>query len=423
MSQLSAGFLCAMSTLFRREFLARTQVQNSESARAESALAAFISRFSYPGIAFSLLPVFVSLMLLGVQPGNRTYGPSHWFVTYEHGFLRRALIGHLFSRVHFLSLHAIVVVEAVVFLLALLLTVLVLRPLLFGSLADRRFAAFLLAAPAFLPHMAYMDGEMDNFLYIALLIGAFALARLGNVLGLIFATASTIIGLLIHEAFAMMFYPLVLVLAVDLVSRRRLKYGWVVAHLAMVAAAFLCVIHFGKLSVAPGPWIAAAQQRTDMRIDKIVFQVLDSSLLQQLRFVFHLYRPKLIVTVLVTFALAIPYGIVLVRWLRTAFAVRQYSRSQIRWMLFIFAAPLSLSVVGHDIMRWVSALCINVSLYLLFLYGSDQSDSSSAKLREALSAWTEGPAYAATLVYLLAVGPWGFSGNLLIANLAHVFGR
>lgn len=402
--------------------LSFTQAPQDELAGASSPGAIF-SRLNFPGIVFGLLPILVSLTLLGIQPGNRTYGPSHWFVTYEHGFLRRALIGQLFSHIHFLSMREIFGIEAAVFLLALLLTISIFRPLLFGSLGERRFAAFLLAAPAFLPHMAYMDGEMDNFLYIALLLGAFALIRLGNVFGLLIATVWTLIGLLIHEAFALMFYPLVLVLAIDLVHRRRLKPGWVIAHLAIVIAAFVGVIHFGKLSGTPAQWIAAAQQRTDMRIDKIVFQVLDSSFSQQLRFVSHLYKPRLIATVLVTIFLAIPYGAVLRRWLSAAFAIRGYSRTQARWMLLIFAAPLTLSLVGHDIMRWVSALCINVSLYLLLLCRTVpyERDSGSEKIRTALAGWTKRPEYVAILLYLLAIGPWGFSGNLLIANLAHLF--
>ena len=400
-----------------------TQTEKDESVRNTSFFARIFSCLVYPGMAFSLLPILASLTLLGIQPGNRTYGPSHWFVTYQHGFLRRALIGQLLSRIHFLSLHAIFAIEAVIFLLAMMLTVLVFRPLLFGSLSERRFTAFLLASPAFLPHMAYMNGEMDNFLYIALLPGAFALVRLRNVLGLAIATTGVLVGLLIHEAFALMFYPLILVLALDLMYRRRLHFAWVAVHLAIVVAAFVGIIHFGKLSGSPAEWIAHAQQRTDMRIDKIVFQVLDSSLAEQLRFVSRLYRPKLIVTVLVTISLGIPYGIVLWRWLRTAFVICGYSRMQARWMLLIFAAPLTLSVVGHDVMRWVSALCINVSLYLLFLYQSEPiaTHGKTANLRTALTAWTEGSTYAATLLYLLAVGPWGFSGNLLIGNLAHLF--
>jgi hypothetical protein len=404
--------------------LSFTQTPKHASVRNGSLLTLF-SRLSSSGIAFSLLPLLASLTLLNIQPGNRTYGPSHWFLTYEHGFLRRALIGQLFSKVSFLSWHTIVIFEAILFAVALLLTFLAFRRILFGSLAERRFAAFLLVAPAFLPHMSYMAGELDNFLYIALLLGGFALMRFQNIFGLAIATLWTLVGLVVHEAFALMFYPLIFVLALDLVHRRRLKFGWVLAHLVVVLAAFVAVIHFGKLSGTPAQWIASAQQRTDMRIDSIVFRVLDSSLVAQLQFVRHLYTPKLIVTVLMTLALAIPYGVLLWRLLREAFTLRGYSRTQIRWVLLIFAAPLSLSLLGHDVMRWVSALCINVSLYLLFLYRSESSAaaSGSPNLRDALTGWTGSPVYVATLVYLLAIGPWGFSGNLVIANLAHVFGR
>ena len=400
-----------------------TQSPKHESVR--TSLLALFSRLSSSGIAFSLLPILASLTLLNIQPGNRTYGPSHWFLTYEHGFLRRALIGQLLSKISFLSWHSIVIFEAIIFAVALMFTYLVFRRILFGSIAERRFAAFLLVTPAFLPHMSYMAGELDNLLYIALLLGGFALMRFQNIFGLAIATVWTLVGMVVHEAFALMFYPLILVLALDLVRRRRFKIGWVFAHLVVVLAAFVAVIRFGKLSGTPAQWIAAAQQRTDMRIDSIVFRVLDSSLLAQLQFVRHLYTPKLMATVLLTVALAIPYGVILWRLLRESFALRGYSQTQIRWMLLIFAAPLSLSLLGHDVMRWISALCINTSLYLLFLYRSAQRDeaSSSTNLRSALTSWTGSPVYVAILVYLLAIGPWGFSGNLLIANLAHIFGR
>ena len=205
------------------------------------------------------LPVSVSVScrvslphVLGSNLAGRTYGPSHWFATYQHGFLRRALVGEILSRIGFLSSRAILGFELATFTLAFSLTALAFRRVLFGSLAERRLAAFLLAAPAFLPHMAFMDGELDNFLYLAILVGAVALIRLGNLAGLAIATACALVGLLIHEAFALMFYPLILVLAADLIHRRRLRIRWVATHVALVFASFFAIIHFGKLPGSPG---------------------------------------------------------------------------------------------------------------------------------------------------------------------------
>jgi hypothetical protein len=381
--------------------------------------------WSFAGLGFSLLPFFVCLTLLGTHPATRTYGPSHWFVTYQHGFLRRALVGQVFSRFGYLTGRSIHMIEAAIFVLACALTALAFRRILFGSLAERRFAAFLLVAPAFLPHMAYMDGELDNFLYIALLLGAFALMRLSNPLGLAVATACTIVGLLLHEGFALMFYPLVLVLAADLVHRGRLKAIWVGLHLAVVVAVFAAVIHFGKLHGTPQQWIAAAQQRTDMPIDGTVFLVLQSTLGAQLQFVRRLYSPQVVGSILLTLAVSIPYGIALWRLVRTACVFRGYSTVHTRAVLLLFAAPLGLALLGHDMMRWVSALCINVSLYLLLVYKSTPrvADPDVPDLHKALTNWTGIPAYAATLLYLLALGPWGIAGNRMVSNLGSLFGR
>jgi hypothetical protein len=383
-----------------------------------------LQRWDFAGLGFSLLPFFLCLTLFGTRSG-RTYGPSHWFATYKHGFLRRALVGEALSWIGFLPSRLILGIELVTFALACLLTAFAFRRILFGDLAERRLAAFLLAAPAFLPHMAFMAGELDNFLYLAILVGAFALMRFANLLGLAIATAATIVGLLIHEGFALMFYPLILALAADLVHRGRLRLQWVTAHFVVILAAFLAIIHFGKLSGEPAEWIAAAQRRTDMGVDGTVFLVLKLSLREQLNFVRHLYTPYVIGSILLTLALSIPYGVILWRLVRTACIYRRYSLAHSRLLLIVLASPLSLSLLGHDVMRWLSAMCINVSLFLLLIYRTTTRVDSpeTPNLHKALTAWTGLPIYAATLLYMLALGPWGIAGNRLLSSIGSLLSR
>ncbi|MBV8631464.1 MAG: hypothetical protein JOZ83_11100, partial [Silvibacterium sp.] len=277
----------------------------------------------------------------------------------------------------------------------------------------------------FLPHMAFMSGELDNFLYLTILVGACALMRFDNLAGLAIATAAAIVGLLIHEGFALMFYPLILALAADLVHRGRLRLQWIAAHFIIVLAAFLAIVHFGKLPGEATQWIAAAQRRTDMHVDGTVFLVLRLSLRQQLEFVRQLYTPKVVSSILLTLALSIPYGIVLWRLVRTACIYRRYSITHARLLLLVFAAPLALSLLGHDVMRWVSAMCINMSLYLLLMYRSEMPvhDPDTPNLHNALTGWTALPVYSATLLYMLALGPWGIAGNRLLSNIGSLLGR
>jgi hypothetical protein len=377
-------------------------------------------RQNYAALGYSALPFLAGIAYLGASSGTRTYGPTHWFANYSHGFTRRALVGEAFSHVAYLSERTIHRLEVALFALICIITALAFRKILFGSIPERRFAAFLLAAPAFLPHMGYMDGELDSFLYIALLLGALALMRLPKLAGLAVATAFSIVGLLMHEGFALMFYPLILVLALDLVHSRQLKAGWVAAHLAVVVACFVAIVHFGALPGTPEQWIAEAQQRTDMPIEGTVFLVLHFTLKQQLEFVRHLYSARVVGSILMTLVICIPYFFILRRLLSKTFDARGYSAGHRLLVVLLFACPLALTVLGHDVMRWISALCINVSLYLLLVYRSMPQEKGS---QSVLTGWTAAPAYAATLLYLLALGPFGIAGNRFVSNLGSLLGH
>ncbi|MBV8629305.1 MAG: hypothetical protein JOZ83_00160, partial [Silvibacterium sp.] len=96
--------------------------------------------WDFAGLGLSLLPFFVCITLIGSGAPGRTYGPSHWFATYGHGFLRRALVGNVLSRVGFLSSRLILGIQLATVTLACLLTALAFRRIVFGGLAERRLA-------------------------------------------------------------------------------------------------------------------------------------------------------------------------------------------------------------------------------------------------------------------------------------------
>ncbi len=378
--------------------------------------------FKFPRIGYTLLPVLLALRYVNSPPDLRTYGPSHWFLNYHDGFVRRALVGQLFAHLTYLSWRSIFLIEAAVLGCLVLLTYLIFRPMLFGSLGERRTAAFLLAAPAFLPHLAFMGGEMDNFLYIAILLAAACLIGLENVLGLLAATIFTIVGLFMHEGFLLMFYPLILVLLVDLLHRERIKLGWIVVHLAVVALAFVAILHFGGMPGTLPEWAAHAQQRTDMPIEGAVFTALHNTFVEQVRFAYRLYTPQLVVRVILTMLMSIPYGIALWRFLRTVIEARGYSMLLARMVTLLLMLPLLLIPLGHDAIRWASALCINISLYILFLYQATPEREGNG-LRARLVALSGTPAISATFLYLVALGPWGLTGNRLFSSLSNLFGK
>ncbi|HEX6497337.1 MAG TPA: hypothetical protein VF018_17760 [Acidobacteriaceae bacterium] len=361
------------------------------------------------------LPVFASILWLG-GTFHRNYGPTHYFLNYRHGFLKRALLGELLLPLHFIGLHTILAIELVIFATVSAVTYIVFRRTLFGALQERALAAFLLAAPALLPHLAYLSGDLDNLLYICavLALGAFLVMPANAAVGC--AIALSFVALLIHEAFLLLFYPLLLAIMVDLWQRHRLRRGLVIAQLVLVALAFFAILHFGKWSVPHPEYMAAAQQRTDMPLEGTVFLVLSNTLQQQLHFVAALYTKQLIAGVLLSCLVSLPYFAMLVSLIQDALAARGYT-DRSRWsLLLLLCTPLLLLPLGHDVMRWISAICINVSLFLLYLY----STASESDERRALTDWTTTPLYPAMLGYTLALGAYGIASTRLITNVGNL---
>lgn len=368
----------------------------------------------WAGRLLTAFPVLASLPWLGGSL-HRAYGPTHYFLSYEHGFLKRALLGELLRPMHYISLHTILAIELVIFAALVAITYIVFRRTLFGGVQERALAAFLLAGPALLPHFAYLSGDLDSVLYCCVVLAIAALLEMPGTLAMFCAIALSIVALLIHEAFLLLFYPLLLAIMIDLCRRHRLRGGLVLAQLAVVVIAMLAILHYGKWSVPHPEYLAAAQQRTDMPLEGRVFLVLSNTLHQQLQFVAALYDKRLIAGVLLSCLVSLPYFAVLVWLLRGALATRDYTIRS-RWaLLLLLCAPLLLLPLGHDVMRWVAAVCVNISLFLLYL---DQTGAPAE--RNMLTKWTATPLYGALLAYALALGPFGIASNRLVTNIGNL---
>ena len=369
----------------------------------------------WAGRLLTALPVLASLLWLG-GTFHRAYGPTHYFLSYQHGFLKRALLGELLLPLHFISLHTILAIELVIFAAVVAVTYIVFRGTLFGTLEERSLTAFLLAGPALLPHLTYLSGDLDSLLYIATVLAVGAFLAMPAAAAVASAIALSIVALLIHEAFALLFYPLLLAIMIDQCRRHRLRPGLVFAQLAVVAIVFLAILHFGKWSVPHPEYLAAAQQRTNMPLEGTVFLVLSNTFQQQLHFVAALYTKQLIAGVLLSCLVSLPYFATLVWLMQSALAVRGYTDKS-RWsLLLLLCAPLLLLPLGHDVMRWVSAVCINISLFLLYLH----SNGSDTAERGPLTSWTATPLYPAMLGYTLVLGAYGIASTRLITNIGNL---
>jgi hypothetical protein len=287
------------------------------------------------------------------------------------------------------------------------LTYVVFRRLVFGCLAERILAAVLLSAPAALPHLGYLFAQPDITLYL-LVLGCLGLflhtgARLAAALSLPLCC----LGLLAHEAFLLMFYPLVVAVMLYLRHRRRLRLWVVIVHCGVVLACFASVVHWGALKVSPDTVLQEAQARTDVAIQPQVYEVMGSTLAEQRVLVRRMYSLGVMRTLWLTLALSAPYFFLLVRLVDRTFGLAQFPGWQRVFTAALFLSPLLLCTLGHDTTRWIGAMCLDASLFLLFVY-LQEGDGSPA--RQWLREWAEEPGTLAWMAFLVAIGPYGATG-------------
>ncbi len=95
------------------------------------------------------------------------------------------------------------------------------------------------------------------------------------------------------------------------------------------------------------------------------------------------------------------------------------SRSRVLPFLLL-CAPLALVIVGADVMRWVSAMCIDMALVVAFLYCYSPN---RAAVKERLSRLIAQDRFMVALAFTLMIGPFGqIAGNRLIAKLGTMAG-
>jgi hypothetical protein len=238
-----------------------------------------------------------------------------------------------------------------------------------------------------------------------LLLALTALFRLPPLPGTLLSAIITCVALLEHEAFSLAFYPLLLAILWDRCRRRLLSWRHAALHLAAATAVFFLILHFGKLKVAPAVILADARQRTAVPIQPQVFEVMASNFTAQRALVSRFYHnPDFRLLIALTVIFSVPYFVLLARLLLLAGRARGYRNSDLAVLFSLFALPLSLCYLGHDIARWISACAIDATLFLAYLALQDSA------AREDLRLWATGPRPLLWLAWFFLSGPYGASG-------------
>lgn len=356
----------------------------------------------------------VAGLLFTYGPVAENYGFALYFLDYRHGFVKRGLIGECFLPIAHFSRSGLLAIEYAFILAAFALTYLVFRKLLFATSAQTRlFTALLLAAPALLPHIGLLFAQPDVTLYLLLLAALAALLHLPPTPAAFLTTAIVCVAMLAHEAFSLAFYPLIVAILYHLCRRHRLRWSIAILQVILVTAAFLAILHYGKLKVPPAIILAEAAARTTVPVQPQVFQVMASNYVQQRALVTHFYRfPDYRLQCIATILLSIPYFVLLISLLRCATRALTYRALELTFLLTLFALPFTLCWLGHDIGRWFADSAIDITLFLLYLALTEP------QAHETLTAWTTGPRPILWLSWNFLTGPFGASALLAAQRLS-----
>lgn len=359
-----------------------------------------------PSAALPWVPLLVAV-LCSYEPVAYNYGFALYWLDWRHGFVKRGLVGELFSWADFLTRSELLSIEYSFLAVGFALTYLVFRQVLFGSGQDRRLAAVLLSAPAALPHLGYLFAQPDITLYILMLCCLALFLRIPPLVAVAVSLPFCILGLLAHEAFSLMFYPLIIAILVDLCAKRRLPWWALAGHVSAMLTAFAAIVRWGALKIPPEVLLREAQARTNVPIQPQVYDVMASTLSDQRALVWHMYTSGVVHTLWLTLALSAPYFTLLSRLLKDCL----YASNSPRWQRLataaLFLSPLTLCTLGHDTTRSIGAMCLDATLFLLYLYTTDRP---AGDVRRFLGDWSTTPAYSVWLAYFIAIGPYGATG-------------
>jgi hypothetical protein len=301
-----------------------------------------------------------------------TWHMTHWSFTYEHGFIKRGLVGEIASRVFGTVTPSIinVLVWSIFLLLAIALTCWFIKPAWDSNRVGAwLFAIVAMTSSATIPHFEYDFGRFDQINLIILLTCLFILGKPSKLLRHIVIPLLCVIGLLIHEAFSLMFVPVIFAVWI---YEERFQWIWpkifVLASLVVIVWA---VDTYGIMhDVSEQDYMAELQQRHSFRIHPDSVHVLYRTVKENISFNLEELRKyaRANITHHIVFALSLLPTFILFYKLTRRLCVYDGAKENMWRLSLVVAAlsPLSLCLLASDFFRFWSIALTN--LFIIFTY-------------------------------------------------------
>ena len=378
------------------------------------------------GIVVSI-PALMALVFAGhLQADMMSYGYAHLFLDYSHGFARRSLYGALWSFMPFLTAKTAQRIGQLQVLLAVAISYAVFLRHFLAGLRARLLFVFLFGGCAALPHLGLIYAYLDVPLFTLLIVALYCIHAAGEryVISVPLVTLIAIVSLLLHEGWVGMFYPAVIAVMLSRLKNNKASIVILGCHFAAVLAALGWIIAHGNSTLSPEKYYAMAQARTDIKLDKLLFSVIQGGFRSQLNDSISFYfQPGNLALIAITLLTSLPYLLMILGLIRKIAPVTDPSAiASRRWVArsipFLLASPVLLVIVGFDVMRWVSCACINVSLYAAFQYCFARNRE---EVRSRIEPLIASDTFLASLLATMVIGPFGVVvGNRITEGLFHL---
>jgi|GEM_PF-2250193 len=361
-----------------------------------------------------LLPFVAAVTWIGESRSNN-YAISEFFVTYQHGFARRGLVGEILRHVGFLSIRKIGLIEVIIVLIALAISYLVFWRMLNNN-ADRATIAILfLCSPMCLSHLSYCAAQPDIQLYACLILAYACLTVFPSAWSPLAAALPCAFALFLHESFPLLMYVSVLAMLWDGLRNKRYTLIAIAGHLLFFGAAFGWIMLHSRTHADPMLLFREAQARTDMTLHPGVFQVIGRSVTGGWSELHLFYQPKFLVGVGLSLLMMTPY------FVGVSMVLARVNRQRERpfpgiGLLAIIAGPLMLCFLGGDVFRWFAGSTIGILLFVVYLTETMPKDAAR-KLYLARD-----PVLALTIVYGFAMSPVGAASIHMLARIGSILG-
>lgn len=328
-----------------------------------------------------------------------------WTFTYEHGFLKRALVGDAMARVFGAPSEALVTVLSGI--IAVAAAAALLRWFAGPALRDGSVGAWLFALvaashSATLSNVFYDLGRFDHIGLLILLGCLTSLAHGTPGLRLALVPVACAVGLLVHEAFALMFVPLIF--AAWEYEEGRARRGARVVCLAGLAAFTWVIGTYGRMTELPmDEYIRHLDARQSISIVEGSVFVLYSDFQQSVSgTVGTIWDTWYLVNHVGMLVLLLPSFIFLWRLGHRVAAKEGVLGRPAKLVLAAAFTPLLLYPLGWDSSRWWAISLTNLFIALSYLW---MRDGSTRALEAAIER--KPVLVAAVLGLSLVAGPLG----------------